>query len=548
MELYVFDINFNRLGVIDNYEEVEIERKYYKHSTLSLTVKANEENIKLLLADDYRILVKSTDLSRGYIVEIPQFEDGKSSFIEIKAYSLSIMTNWRIIQGQQRFKGNLESVIKGFVNANCINPSDLKRKIPNLVLGANTGINIITDEMYNNKPLDESLWEICEKFEVSYEILMNHDKKQFEFIVYQGADRSAEQSDNPQIIFAKAFDNVLKQSFVDDKSNYRSTAYVAGEGEGPERTVLKVNDNYSGLDRRELFIDARDLQSNFKDENGNEVSIPEAEYLAILQERGLNKLSEYQRIRTFESDIDNSQFKFGEDYYLGDKVTTRNDELGIITHARVVVAREKYNRKGYELKIEFGASIPTFVEKVKREIKNQSSSGGSSSSVVSEIEWNNIKDRPSTYPPSSHNHDDRYYTESEIDDKLKGYRNVIAFYETGGGKTDPNTTEHSYILTSHVNAPLSGAGFWHIQTFFYASVTDNRAQIAQSYTGEPRLYIRHFINGEWTNWVKLATIYQGYGSPEGIVTAPIASFYLDVSNGKFYIKTSGTGNTGWTAK
>ena len=29
--------------------------------------------------------------------------------------------------------------------------------------------------------------------------------------------------------------------------------------------------------------------------------------------------------------------------------------------------------------------------------------------------WNNIKDKPSTYQPSSHTHDDRYYTKSEID-------------------------------------------------------------------------------------------------------------------------------------
>ena len=33
--------------------------------------------------------------------------------------------------------------------------------------------------------------------------------------------------------------------------------------------------------------------------------------------------------------------------------------------------------------------------------------------------WNNITDKPSTYPPSSHTHDDRYYTESEIDTKLE---------------------------------------------------------------------------------------------------------------------------------
>jgi hypothetical protein len=47
------------------------------------------------------------------------------------------------------------------------------------------------------------------------------------------------------------------------------------------------------------------------------------------------------------------------------------------------------------------------------------------------------------------------------------------------------------------------------------------------------------------------TITTGTGSPEGVVTAPIGSLYLNLSGGAsttLYVKTSGTGNTGWTAK
>ncbi len=44
---------------------------------------------------------------------------------------------------------------------------------------------------------------------------------------------------------------------------------------------------------------------------------------------------------------------------------------------------------------------------------------------------------------------------------------------------------------------------------------------------------------------------QGTGSPEGVVTAPIGSLYSNLSGGAsttLYVKTSGAGNTGWTAK
>ena len=36
------------------------------------------------------------------------------------------------------------------------------------------------------------------------------------------------------------------------------------------------------------------------------------------------------------------------------------------------------------------------------------------------VAWNNVSGKPSSYTPSSHTHDDRYYTESEIDTKLSG--------------------------------------------------------------------------------------------------------------------------------
>lgn len=36
------------------------------------------------------------------------------------------------------------------------------------------------------------------------------------------------------------------------------------------------------------------------------------------------------------------------------------------------------------------------------------------------VPWSGVSGKPSTYTPSSHTHDDRYYTESEVDSKLNG--------------------------------------------------------------------------------------------------------------------------------
>ena len=54
-----------------------------------------------------------------------------------------------------------------------------------------------------------------------------------------------------------------------------------------------------------------------------------------------------------------------------------------------------------------------------------------------------------------------------------------------------------------------------------------------------------------TDQLRNAFVIAGTGTPEANVTAPIGSLYINRSGGAsttLYVKTSGTGNTGWTAK
>lgn len=76
----------------------------------------------------------------------------------------------------------------------------------------------------------------------------------------------------------------------------------------------------------------------------------------------------------------------------------------------------------------------TEVEKINKDIKNlddkkQDAATAINTGNISEqsvkhatsadsVEWTGVKNKPTTYPPSTHNHDDRYYTETEIDTKV----------------------------------------------------------------------------------------------------------------------------------
>lgn len=369
VELNVFDFDtFERLGIVDEYQQAEFTTNYRKHSELDLIVDATEQNIEWFIKNNDDIfLTVGEGFVRGYIIETVKYADESKTTIDIYCKSLSAMLSWRQIIGQQTYRGNAEFVIRSFVDANAINPSNANRKIPNLVLGNLSNVGGDIEESYANKDLDEAMWEICVKQDIAYEIYADIPNKRFVFVVWQGTDRTTEQTDRDAVIFAKEFDNILTQNYTDDKSDYKNVAFVVGESDdaGNQKQLI-VNDEIKGRQRREMFVDA----SGIKSKNEDETVMSPTEYEALLIEQANTEIAENHRVQSFETDVDyNTQFVYKKHYFMGDKVTIRNDEIGIAMHTRVVTAKEKYDKKGYELGTEFGSNVPTLLSKIKKAVK-----------------------------------------------------------------------------------------------------------------------------------------------------------------------------------
>ena len=78
-------------------------------------------------------------------------------------------------------------------------------------------------------------------------------------------------------------------------------------------------------------------------------------------------------------------------------------------------------------------------------IDSKINSGGGS------VDWSDIENKPSDYPPSSHNHDDRYYTESEVDTALNGKQATLI------SGTNIKTINNTSLLGSG-NISIQGGG------------------------------------------------------------------------------------------
>ncbi len=225
--------------------------------------------------------------------------------------------------------------------------------------------------------------EIFQINELGCKIDLDLDNKQYVFEVYQGLDRSINQVVNSKAIFSTEFENISNQKYVDSDNNYRNMVLVAGAGEDANRKTLTLGTENKGLDRYELFVDARDISdkesktrividefTGEEREETYEVEIPIETYNKLLEVRGKEKLSECTKIETFDCVISNTDnLVYRLDYDLGDKVSIINKKWGLLLNERIVSITETYDIEGLNIDIEIGNNVPTLIDKIKQKMR-----------------------------------------------------------------------------------------------------------------------------------------------------------------------------------
>ena len=178
---------------------------------------------------------------------------------------------------------------------------------------------------------------------------------------FSGVDRSVNQNINAPVVFSRDYDNLYEQEYTDSDNDLRTTVIVAGEGEGAERTVVEVESQHIGINRRELFVDARDLQKEV-----DNVVMTDTEYINLLAQRGNEKLSEYKELQTFEGKIITNNYVYKQDYNLGDTVTVLDKNWNVAVDTRITEITEIYENGKIEIVPVLGNKIPTVLDKLKR--------------------------------------------------------------------------------------------------------------------------------------------------------------------------------------
>ena len=266
MDLFVLDTSLNQIAVLDTYKSLIWTERYNEYGDFEIVTPVTS-NLLSVLKQDYYLEHRDTD--RTMILEKilinTDIEDGNT--MTITGRSLESILLRRIVWGQRTIKGNLQNGIKTLLDENVISPTKSERKISNFVFQASTDPKITSleiDAQYTGDNLYDIISGLCSERGIGFSIIRN-EQNQFVFSLYSGTDRSYDQVENPYVVFSPGFENIINSNYMESKSALKNVTLVGGEGEGSSRRYTAVG-NLSGLDRRELFTDARDLSSDIDED------------------------------------------------------------------------------------------------------------------------------------------------------------------------------------------------------------------------------------------------------------------------------------------
>ena len=371
MELYVYSSDMELQGIVEKIASLIWTRRYWSCGEFKLLVPFTEEHSRMLVKNN--IIMKRGDDEAAQIryVSITKNSQGLEE-IEVQGKFLIAWIGKRIIKKQIITNDTTQNILYRIVRENVTNPADTARKIPDVSIAdddadTESGVIDYTSEQYTNAQLAAETAAKAAKLGIR----MRTDARTgtHVFSVYEGRDLTAGNSaGNAPCIFSQEFDNIVEQEYTNSIENLKTTAFVGGEEkEGVARKVAEVGGSAAGLAREEVFINATDIVQEYEDDDGEQVSLTDTEYLALLSARGAEELEQYAETLSFGSKVNTiANLIYRTDYDLGDRVTCVNKRWGIRIDVRITEIAETYQNNVEEIDITFGESLPALLTQIRQ--------------------------------------------------------------------------------------------------------------------------------------------------------------------------------------
>ena len=321
MSIYLLDTDFRRIRLIDEYISMIWTDRYADAGDFELYLTATVENVSIFKTGMFLSNTLSEHLMVVETIEIKSdIEDGAK--LIVSGRSLESILSRRIVWNQTVFENkNIQDIIFELLKDSIISPKNSSRKIDNFVFERleNTQVNTVRlDKQYTGDNVYTVIHELCEQYGLGFKLIRVNN--QFRFGLYLGKNHTHDM--DSFVTFSPKFDNLISSNVITSIRDNVNIACVAGEGEGASRKIISAGAETSGIERMELFVDARSVSSKTE----NDAVISSEQYKAMLLQKGMEELNVHQSKTTIESEVDyNGIFKYKKDFDVGDIVNVSNE-------------------------------------------------------------------------------------------------------------------------------------------------------------------------------------------------------------------------------
>lgn len=301
MKITVFDEKLVKKSAIYSWVSLSWRPEYNDIGFFILSMRHSSENFNSI-KEGWFLTFDEDETKTIMLVDTVQVNKGIVAFSgKSAAVLLKRRVSTTVIFGQ-----NVETAIQRLISD--MEPIDI------FSLGESEGItdaDVFVDQV-SDKQIIDYVKTIAQSCDVGFKTIRQGEK--IVFSLYKP-------DINNTIKFAQKFGNVGKEKYTKTETEYYNVALVAGAGEGDERiTVWSGNTELTDMDRRELYIDARDLRLE-EDESMDS-------YRQRLTARGEQRLLEQV---VFE-DI---SFEVSDNVQLGEIINVYLDKIGLSIQARI---------------------------------------------------------------------------------------------------------------------------------------------------------------------------------------------------------------------
>lgn len=332
--------------------ECWFELDYYEVKEFQVDCRASKENLEAVKKGQYVKIPNKPYIWIIVAVEYTYDAHGTRK-ISAKGYDAKWLLKKRLTLAHNELPyelpNDIASAVYKLVDRNLGSAASETRRIPNF----NVELSNTTETIEPTQATRANLLEFVNNLLKTYKYgsIVTFENGTFKYRIFKGQDKRA------SVRFSQSLDNLTSSSYYTSDENQATYALIVSKID--EIDYQEQHDKgATGIDRSEILVESN-LSTKYTAENGEEQETePTSQlYKGWQQEEGKQKLTEHTTVEEIngEIDIQNSIYKFEEDFFIGDIVGIQDEYFNLYSTARILKITIKQDAKGYGEEIDYEA-------------------------------------------------------------------------------------------------------------------------------------------------------------------------------------------------